>query len=355
MDGLLRRATVVAGTAMVVLVAMAGVASASGTVVLGWSPSGTSDYGTLSPGATSSPQAFKLTNTGGSATSMLKITVTPAAGTPASAFTKTADTCSGTSLGPKKSCSVSVTFTAPATPGRYQATLTAASNKPAATASVTLTGSSGKATPAITTAQQPTTGPVNTVIADQATVTGGFNPAGTVTFNLYDNPNCSGTPLFTDPNEALVNGVATSSGIPATGAFTGYWVASYNGDTNNNPVTSGCADEPVTITPAQTTLTTTQQPATATVGTAIADQATLTGTANDVSGAITFKLYDNPNCGGSPLFTQTVSLTGGDTITSASYTTTAAGTDYWTASYSGDSNNLPAATGCGDEPVTITP
>ena len=35
-------------------------------------------------------------------------------------------------------------------------------------------------------------------IADQATVTGGDNPTGTVTFSLYNNPNGTGTPLFTD-------------------------------------------------------------------------------------------------------------------------------------------------------------
>ena len=63
------------------------------------------------------------------------------------------------------------------------------------------------ATPAITTTQQPATAVVGTSIADKATVTGGYNPTGTVTFNLYNNPTGTGTPLFTDTNEPLVGGV----------------------------------------------------------------------------------------------------------------------------------------------------
>ena len=73
------------------------------------------------------------------------------------------------------------------------------------------------------------------------------NPTGTVTFRLYNNPTASGTPLFTD-TESLVAGTATSAGYTAAAAGTDYWVATYNGDSNNNPVTSAPAAEPVTIT-----------------------------------------------------------------------------------------------------------
>jgi hypothetical protein len=78
----------------------------------------------------------------------------------------------------------------------------------------------------------------------KATVSGGFNPTGTVTFRLYDNPNATGTPRFTD-TEPLVGGVATSATYTATADDTDYWVATYNGDGNNNAVTSGSADAPV--------------------------------------------------------------------------------------------------------------
>ncbi len=54
------------------------------------------------------------------------------------------------------------------------------------------------ATPTISTSQQPATAIVGTSIADQATVSGGYNPTGTVTFNLYGNSNGTGTRLYTD-------------------------------------------------------------------------------------------------------------------------------------------------------------
>ena len=67
----------------------------------------------------------------------------------------------------------------------------------------------------------------------------------------------TGTPLFTDANVPLAGGVATSAGYTATATGTDYWVATYNGDSNNNSVTSGTAAEPVTITPASPRITTT--------------------------------------------------------------------------------------------------
>ena len=68
---------------------------------------------------------------------------------------------------------------------------------------------------------------------------------------------------------------------------TDYWVATYNGDSNNSSVTSGASLEPVSITPASPAINTTQQPASATVGTSIADQATVTG-GYSPTGTVTF-------------------------------------------------------------------
>ena len=74
-------------------------------------------------------------------------------------------------------------------------------------------------------------------MADEATVTGGSSPTGTVTFYLYDNSSCTGTPLFTD-TETLSGGTATSAGYTSIATGTDYWAATYNGDSRNNPVTS---------------------------------------------------------------------------------------------------------------------
>ena len=104
------------------------------------------------------------------------------------------------------------------------------------------------ATPSITTSQQPASATVGNSIADKATISGGNNPTGTVTFDLYTNPNCTGTALFAD-TESLSGGSATSAGYTTTSTGTDYWVATYNGDTNNNTVGSSCSGEPVTISP----------------------------------------------------------------------------------------------------------
>ena len=101
-------------------------------------------------------------------------------------------------------------------------------------------------TPTITTTPQPAWAFFGYVIGDQATVSGGLNPTGTVTFNLYDNPNATGTGLFTD-TVGLSGASAISAGYIPSALGTDYWVATYNGDSNNNPVTTGTADAPVFI------------------------------------------------------------------------------------------------------------
>ena len=101
-------------------------------------------------------------------------------------------------------------------------------------------------TPSILTVQRPASATVGSAIADQASVSGGDGPTGTVTFDLYNNPNGTGTPLFAD-TEPLSGGVATSRGFTTSAAATDYWVATYSGDAGNNSVASGTATEPVTI------------------------------------------------------------------------------------------------------------
>jgi len=82
-------------------------------------------------------QTFTLKNTGGVATAVLTVSLTGSA-----AFTRTADTCSAVSLGPRKSCSITVQY-APTTDGASDtATLTAMSKKPLAVASAYLSGTS---------------------------------------------------------------------------------------------------------------------------------------------------------------------------------------------------------------------
>lgn len=134
MRGLIRRAVVVTSAVMIVSGAAAGVASASGAPVLTWSP--TTSAGTFAynpPVVTvgsSKSQTFTLKNAGGVATSMLTITLT---GSAAFSIPSGGNGCAGTSLGPNKTCQVTVVYK-PASAGQADtATLTATSKKPNAT------------------------------------------------------------------------------------------------------------------------------------------------------------------------------------------------------------------------------
>ena len=91
-------------------------------------------------------------------------------------------------------------------------------------------------------------------------------------------------------------------------------------------------------------------------GTAVTDTATLTG-GSAPTGSVEFRLYGPStaaDCSGTPVFDQQVSVSGDGAYPSPSFTPTQAGTYWWTASYTGDAGNTPAATGCGDQSVTIT-
>ncbi len=131
-----RRRAVAAGAGVAlaagVVVAAAGPAVAGGAPGLAFTPS-PYDYGTVIVGQTPS-QTFMLANSGSKASGRLQVSLSGS-----SEFTVTADTCSGTSLGPNKSCNVTVQF-APTGDGMVTATLTAANNKKAVLATDTLTG-----------------------------------------------------------------------------------------------------------------------------------------------------------------------------------------------------------------------
>ncbi len=97
---------------------------------------------------------------------------------------------------------------------------------------------------------------------------------------------------------------------------------------------------------------TTQAVTPVTVNGTITDNATVTGRVNpQAGGTVTFSLYgpNNATCTGAPIFTSTVALpTATNTVTSAAFTPTAAGTYRWIAAYSGDANNAPVTGACND-------
>jgi hypothetical protein len=135
MGGSIRIFVVVAAAALGLLL-FAALGQAGGSPSLSWSPStqGGFDFGTVGVGDNQS-QTFTLTNSGGSASADLTVSVTGP-----ETFTVTSDGCSGTSLGPNKSCTVTVEYAPTASGTSAPATLEAQGKKAAADTSLTLTG-----------------------------------------------------------------------------------------------------------------------------------------------------------------------------------------------------------------------
>src|SRR5918992_1683406 len=110
-----------------------------------------------------------------------------------------------------------------------------------------------KVTPKITTTPSGTA-PAGGDISDTATLTGGFNPTGTVTFRLFGpGDTACATPIATRTDTLSGSGTAASGNVTIGAAGTYRWTATYSGDANNNSVTSPCSDEQVEVTPQKLT------------------------------------------------------------------------------------------------------
>lgn len=116
---------------------------------------------------------------------------------------------------------------------------------PSAPTTLTTTQTSG------TTSGASITIPAGTVgETDQATLSG-TNAAvagGTVTYDLYSSSSCTGTPVFTSTG-AVTAGKAAASAPVSAGLSLGtyYWEAAYGGDSRNDPSTSACGSEVLTV------------------------------------------------------------------------------------------------------------
>ncbi len=146
-------------------------------------------------------------------------------------------------------------------------------------------------------------------IHDQATLSGGFSPTGTLTFKLYgpNDATCTGTVQLTTTVPVSGNGNYFSANFTANLAGTYRWIANYNGDANNVATTNGCNgdNENVDVTKKDTAVDT-QASGSVEVGGDIWDVATLSGGVNP-TGTITFKLYgpDDATCTGTVRLTST--------------------------------------------------
>jgi hypothetical protein len=236
-------------------------------------------------------------------------------------------------------------------------------------------------------------------ISDTATLSGVAPGAGgSITFKAYgpDNTDCSGTAAFTSSAIPVSgNGNYSSGSFTPTAVGTFRWTASYTGDANNQPASSGCnaAGETSFVIKASPQIETTPQPSSGTVGTTLndsasspcnaenesslvnkasanvdtsqelfpQDSATLSASAGGTpTGTVDFALYgpNDANCSGTPVYTENnVMLDNGTANTdNTNFSVNAAGSgNYkWKVTYSGDAKHDGATSACGKEAFTAT-
>jgi hypothetical protein len=209
-------------------------------------------------------------------------------------------------------------------------------------------GNAPFASPSVTTQASATAANVVnvSVMSDAATITGGLNLTGTLTFTLTA-PDGTTTTLGT----VAVNGAGTYAAprtVPATEVGTYTFHAIYSGDANNTAATDNGANESITIVqggvsgfviPILTTQITSSNGVA--VGTGmLGDTATLIGGLNP-TGTITFTLIA-PD--GSTAATETVQVNGNGVYRAPTLVpVTQVGTYTWHAVYSGDVNDAAVA------------
>jgi uncharacterized repeat protein (TIGR01451 family) len=200
--------------------------------------------------------------------------------------------------------------------------------------------------------------PLGTAIKDTATLSGGQNPTGSITFKLYgpNDATCQ-TVIFTSVKTVAGNDNYQSGTFTPTTAGTYRWVANYGGDTNNSATSNGCngQNENVVVGKLGPTVTT-DAGADVVLGATLHDSATLAG-GSSPTGKISFDLY-GPNdgtCSTSIFHSETV-VNGNGPYQSTGFKPTAAGVYRWVANYSGDANNNPTTNACNgaNENVTVT-
>ena len=150
---------------------------------------------------------------------------------------------------------------------------------------------------------------------------------------------------------------STSAGFTTAAAGTYHWIATYSGDASNIGVSSICANEAVVIDTDNTDDYHNTESYQWSGRYGAQRQRDPYGRLSTRPGPSPSTLYGvgDQTCGGAPIFTNTVPVSGNGTYsTSAGFTTAAAGTYHWIATYSGDASNVGVSSICANEAVVIT-
>jgi hypothetical protein len=141
--------------------------------------------------------------------------------------------------------------------------------------------------------------------------------------------------------------------VTANSSLLGRALVEAGGDvTMNGGTVGGCSVLGQGVSPflAVPTLTRTGSLPNGTVGTPMTDTKTLSGGLGSAAptGTIIFTLFSDASCTNLVFTSSAVTVTGNGSFTSPPFTPTVPGTFHWIATYSGDANNAPTATACGD-------
>ncbi|MDO8209640.1 FG-GAP-like repeat-containing protein [Conexibacter sp. CPCC 206217] len=174
---------------------------------------------------------------------------------------------------------------------------------------------------------------------------------GSITFSLYgpDDPDCSGAPLWWGEVPVSGPGVYRSSAqlLDHAGAYR--WSAEYWGGDQTISGESGCEDPAQTTTVAKAAPSLTQAASDASLGTPVADAATLAGGYRQ-TGTLVFRAWADGSCAGQPAFESgPVPVAGDGTYASPPFDAPAPGDYRWETVYSGDGDNDGTTTACGSD------
>jgi hypothetical protein len=224
---------------------------------------------------------------------------------------------------------------------------------PGATITCTYTNHTN-VSPSITTLLSASIVNIGDPVHDSATLTGATSDAGgTVTYSAYAGANtCTGTDLLNSAKTVTNGIVPDSDDFTPMAAGTYSFQAVYSGDANNNGASSVCSTEQLLV-KASPSITTTLSATSVDVGSTVHDSATLSGASIDAGGTVTYTVYTNNTCTAGARDAGTVTVTNGVIPESNALAFNSAGTFYWQAVYSGDTNNNGATSTCTDETLVV--
>ena len=222
-----------------------------------------------------------------------------------------------------------------------------------------------KASPTIATTLSSSSIAAGTTANDTSALSGagGSTGSGTVAYSYYTNSTCTTGQVAAGTVTVPVSGIVPNSNVitfNSVGTF--YWQAVYSGDTNNNGASSPCtavSNEQLTVTKASPTIATTLSSSSITAGTTANDTSALSGAGSSTgSGTVAYSYYTNNTCTTGQVAAGTVTVpVSGIVPNSPAATFNSAGTFYWQAVYSGDTNNNGASSPCTagtNEQLTVT-